>query len=773
MLKAFLAHPRLALPLIALALVSSSPVASAQAASDTPKPSAQFMQMLHAWLEQGEYRAQSPSESEWLDDGDRYTILEDSPSQSGAVDLVAYDTATGKRSILVPAGKLIPSGQSAPLRIEHYQWSGDHNQLLIFTNTQKVWRLHTRGDYWVLRLSDGRLTKLGADAPPASLMFAKFSPDGHSVAYVRDNNLYVEDIAGGKVLQLTHDGSAEIINGTTDWVTEEEFGLRDAFRWSPDSVSIAYWQFDQSGVGDYTLINDTNAPYPTTFHYRYPHPGGTNAAVRVGVVSAQGGPTQWIDIPGDPRNQYIPRMDWIGDSNELILENLNRLQNTNRVLIANAGSGQTRLLFEDKDPAWVEVMPEFQWLSAPGSAGSSAPHNKTDLLCLSERDGWRHAYLISRATGQARLITNFPADVIQPVLLDEPHGFFYFIASPNDPIRHYLYRSRLDGTGTPQRVTPENLPGSNGYNASPNGKWAIHIYSSASHPTRYDLVRLDSHQVVRTLVTNDGLLAKENAIDPEPIEFTETPVTDGAKLSTFIVKPPNFDPTKKYPMLVYVYSEPASCTVHDAWAFTFDKAIAREGYVVVSFDNEGTPAPRGRAWRTTIYGRVGLLNSEEQSQAIGAFEQTHAYIDSHRVGMWGHSGGGSATLNEMFRHPGQVQAAVASSPVADEALYDTIYQERYMGLPSGNAKGYHDGSPISFAEGLSGHLLVIHGSGDDNVHFQGTEMLVNRLIALGKQFDFMDYPNRTHALSEGPGTSVHVNALRLRYLEEYIPPGPR
>jgi dipeptidyl-peptidase-4 len=762
---------RLCLSLITLAFASPVPLI-AQTASDTPKPSPQFVETLHAIFERHEYRTHAPKESRWLDDGDRYTILEDSAAKAGGADpegtdLVAYETATGKRTVIVSAEKLIPPGQSAPLAIDDYDWSSDHTQLLIFTNSQKVWRLNTRGDYWVLRISDSRLTKLGGDAPASSLMFAKFSPDGRSVAWVRGNNLYLETLADNQVRQLTHDGSIEIINGTTDWVTEEEFDLRDAFRWSPDSASIAYWQFDQSGVGDYSLIDDTDAQYPTVFRYRYPHPGGTNAAVRVGVVSAQGGATQWIDVPGDSRNQYIPRMDWIGDSDELILENLNRLQNTNRVLVANARTGKTRLLFEDTDPAWVDIVDGFQWLSAPASP------RKTNLLWISERDGWRHAWLISRVTGQPRLITNFPADVVSPVLFDQTHGYFYFTASPDDPIRLYLYRSRLDGTGTPERVTPANLTGTNRYDASHNGKWAIHTWTSATRPTSYDLIRLDSHQTVRALLTNDDLIQKENALDPEPIEFAETPVANGAKLSTFIVKPPNFDPSKKYPMLVNVYSEPAACMVHDAWRFTLDKAVAREGYVIVSFDNQGTPAPRGRAWRKAIYGQIGVLNSQQQSQAIAAFEQAHPYIDPARVGMWGHSGGGSATLNEMFRYPGQVRAAVASSPVPDEKLYDTIYQERYMGLPSDNAKGYHDGSPINFAEGVNGHLLIIHGSGDDNVHFQGTEMLVNRLIALGKQFDFMDYPNRTHALSEGPGTSVHVEALRFRYLEQYIPPGPR
>ncbi|HVT98110.1 MAG TPA: DPP IV N-terminal domain-containing protein, partial [Acidobacteriaceae bacterium] len=336
----------------------------AQNLPDQALPSAAFVQTLHAEYDRGEYRPHAPRESRWLDGGQRYTVLEASPSHPGATDLAVYDTETGQRKVLVAAADLIPKGNSQPLAIDDYQWSADGAQLLIFTNAQKVWRQRTRGDYWVFRIADKSLARIGADAPAASLMFAKFSPDGRSVAYVRANNIYVENLSDHQVRQLTHDGSPEIINGTTDWVTEEEFALRDAFRWSPDSASIAYWQFDQSGVGEYTLINDTESAYPTVFRYRYPQPGGTNAAVRVGVVSAQGGPTQWISVPGDPRNNYIPRMDWVGDSDEIVLESLNRLQNTNRVLIANAHSGATRLLFEDKDPAWVDIVDSFQWLSS-------------------------------------------------------------------------------------------------------------------------------------------------------------------------------------------------------------------------------------------------------------------------------------------------------------------------------------------------------------------------------------------------------------------------
>ncbi len=411
-------------------------------------------------------------------------------------------------------------------------------------------------------------------------------------------------------------------------------------------------------------------------------------------------------------------------------------------------------------------MPEYEWVADKSGRNEQ-------LLWLSERDGWRHAYLVSRATGQPRLITNFAADVIEPVLFDAAGGYFYFLASPHDLIRQYLYRSRLDGTGSPERVTPDGESGNHRYDVSPDGRWAIHSFQSATQPPRYEMVEMATQKAVRTLVSNDQLIAKENAIDPEPVEFAETTVGGGVKLSTFVVKPPNFDPSKKYPMLVFVYGEPAAATVRDSWSFRQYKVIAREGYVVVSFDNAGTPQPRGREWRKSIYGQIGVLGSKQQSEAIDSFAQTHSYIDTTRMGMWGHSGGGSSTLNEMFRYPGQLVAAVALAPVPDQALYDSIYQERYMGLPQGNAKGYHDGSPISYAEGLKGHLLIIHGSGDDNVHFQGTERLVNKLIALGKPFEFMDYPNRTHALVEGPGTLIHRQTLLMRYFEDYIPPGPR
>ena len=716
------------------------------------------------------YQPDYPDGSQWLDGSLRYTALERSATNPKRLDLVAYTTATGERTILVPAARFVPVGAKDQLDIDSYTWSGDKKQLLLFTNTQRVWRLNTRGDYWVLNLETGTLRKLGGDAKAASLMFAKFSPDGTRVGYVYANNIYVEDVATGKRTQLTTDGSADIINGTSDWVTEEEFFLRDTFRWSPDSTRIAYLQFDQSGEGDYTLINDTKAQYPETFHYKYPLAGTTNAAVRAGVVSANGGATTWLKLPGDPRNNYIPRFDWVGASEptEIALEYMNRQQNKNELYLFNANTAAGRVLFTDTDAAWVDVVDGLRWL-APSKGAKQG-----DLLWLSERDGWRHAYRVS-PDGKPHLLTNFAADVIDMVAVDEPDGYLYFTASPDDAIRQYLYRARLDGEGKPERMTPESQQGWHTYDASPDGKVALHAWSTSARPDRYELVQLSDGKVLKTLATNDVLAAKVKPLLGNGHEFVQVAVDGGVTLNGYVSKPLDFDPSRKYPVLVYVYGEPAEATVQDRFSSgdLGENAFVREGYVVVSFDNAGTPEPRGRAWRKSIHGTIGVLSTQQQAAAIRAFGKEHAWVDMSRLAVWGWSGGGSMTLNLMFRYPGLFRAGVAVAPMADQTKYDTIYQERYMGLPKENPEGYKNGSPITYAGGLTQSLLIIHGSGDDNVHFQATEVLVDKLIELGKQFDFMDYPNRTHGIYEGEGTTEHLYTLLARYLEDHVPAGPR
>ena len=359
----------------------------------------------------------------WVDDGAAYTTVEPSTAfpNSEARDIVRYETATSKRTVLVSASQLVPSPNKKPLTLENYAWSQDNKRLLIYTNSKKVWRRNTRGDYWVLDLDSGKLRKLGGSAPESSLMFAQFSPNGRSVAYVRANNIYVEDIDTGAIRPLTTDGSQTLINGTSDWVNEEELDIRNGFRWSPEGHSIAYWQFDTTGVGVYTLINDTAEALPVLKQYPYPQVGTTNSASRVGVVNVKGGPTRWIHTPGDPRENYIARMDWAGNSNQLVLEYLNRLQNNNRVLLAETDTGNVRTILEDTDPKWVDLMDSFQW----AEGGKS-------LLWLSERDGWRHLYKTSREGGPLQLLTPGAMDVIQEVSVDDHSRFFYYLASPNN-----------------------------------------------------------------------------------------------------------------------------------------------------------------------------------------------------------------------------------------------------------------------------------------------------------------------------------------------------
>jgi dipeptidyl-peptidase 4 len=699
----------------------------------------------------------------WLPDGTAYAIVERPAGSTAGSEIVRYEAATGTRSVLVDASKLVPQGAKAPLDIDDYAWSADGKRLLIFSNTKKVWRLNTRGDYWVLDLATGRLKQIAASAPESTLMFAKFSPDGSRVAFVRANNLYVEHLESGKITALTKDGSETTINGTSDWVYEEELGVRDGFRWSPDGKRIAFWQFDSTGVGIFTLIDDTSSLYPTTTKIPYPKVGTTNSAVRIGVVEASGGSPKWMQVPGDPRENYLARLEWI-DAGTVAIQQLNRLQNQNDFYLAEAATGKARRVFRDQSKSWVEVVEEVRWID-----GGKA------FLWISERDGWQHVFRVPREGGDGTLITRFDADVIDVAGVDETGGWLYAIASPANATQRYLYRAKLDGSGAPERVTPADQPGTHTYTLAPGGRLAFHTYSQFERPPVMDVVELPAHRSLRPLTDPSALKARLATVLKTPAEFLTVDVGGGVQLDGWMIKPAGFDAAGKYPVVVFVYGEPAGQTVLDRWGgslLLFHRALADAGFVVVSFDNRGTPAPKGAAWRKIVYGAVGDLSAKDQAAAIRALAARHAFLDASRIGVWGWSGGGSSTLHLMFRFADVYRTGVSVAPVPDQTLYDTIYQERYMGLPKENAEGYRLGSPISFAEGLRGKLLVVHGSGDDNVHYQGTERLVNKLVELGKPFDLMVYPNRSHAISEGPGTTPHVYQLVARYFVEHLLAGP-
>ena len=417
-------------------------------------------------------------------------------------DLVRIDAASGIREILVPAKGFIPKDAQHPLTVDAYEFSADEKKLLIFTNSKRVWRRNTRGDYWVLDLPTGDLRKLGGDAETATLMFAKFSPDANQVAYVCKNNLYVQHLNDLKVTPLTRDGSPHLINGTSDWVNEEELEIRDAYRWSPNGKSIAFWQFDTTGVAEFFLIDNTTDSHSKTTGFAYPKVGGTNSSARIGVVEVTGGPIRWLDIPGDPRNNYVARLEWLPTGDNLMLQQFNRLQNQNRVIIADPKTRATRTTYTETDEAWIENENPFRWLK-----------NGRDYLWLSESDGWRHAYTISVEGTTISSLTPGEFDVIRVESVDEKNGKVYYIASPENPTQSYLYRGDLSG-GKLERLTPSDQPGTHAYNISPNGEFAFHTYSSFTSPPIVEVVRLADHSVLRTLVANKTL--KESPCKTEP-----------------------------------------------------------------------------------------------------------------------------------------------------------------------------------------------------------------------------------------------------------------
>lgn len=718
-----------------------------------------------------EFSEKSIGQIRWLADGSGYTAIEDSVSdldsiklaeQKHAKDIVLYDPETLTRKVLVSAHQLTPNGQSQALTIDDYSWSDDHTKLLIYTNSQKVWRSNSRGNYWVLNLKSKTLHQLGGEhASKSQLMFAKFSPDSTHVAYVYNNNIFLEPLnTDSKIIQLTFDGNNGKINGLFDWVYEEEFSIRDGFRWSPDGNSIAYWQLDTTGSKDFIMINNTDQLYPTLTRFPYPKVGEQNALAKIGIVSIRDQSTIWAKLPNNSRQMYIPRMNWSGNSQQVLIQHVNRKQDTNNLYLTNRSDGTVTKILTEQEATFLDFYDDAYWLA-------KGEH----FIWKSERSGWRHIYKVSRDGSQLLNLTPGKFDIISLETIDESNGWVYFIASKMDVSQRYLYRSKLDGSTLNQRVTPAKYTGTNSYQISQNGEWAIHSFSSFKHPIQKQLIRINQHHTQKVLLENNTLNDAIAKVSTPTHEFFQVTAQDGVVLDGYIMRPADFDANKKYPIIFYVYGEPAGQTARDRWrgkSYIWDTLLTEQGFLVASIDNRGTPAPKGREWRKSIYGNVGVLSSRDQADALKAMSKQWSYIDTNRVGIWGHSGGGSMTLNMLFRYPELYQVGISIAPVADQRLYDSIYQERYSGLLSEYAEGYKLGSPITHAKNLQGKLLLIHGTGDDNVHYQGTERLINELIKHNRQFDFMSYPNRSHSLREGDGTTLHLKTLMTNYFKEHL-----
>lgn len=681
---------------------------------------------------------------------------------------------------------ILSSSQVNNLEIESFSFSQSKNKILIFTQSVKVWRYNTRGDYWVYDFKKNEIQKLGRNMSGSSLMFAKFSPNERFVAYVSKEksesgirnsstsvNIYLESLDDRTIKKLTSsNGTKKLINGTFDWVYEEEFGCRDGFIFNEDGTRIAFWQIDANQVRDFYMINNTDSIYSYTIPVEYPKVGEDLTPARIGVINLTNEEITWMKIPGEQNKFYLPRMTWMPGRNDLMIQQLNRKQNHSKIYIANANNGSTELLMEEKDDAWVDLRSSWPYQV---QAGWKFINNGKEFLYTTEKDGWSHIYRFDITNKTEYLVTKGNYDVVKPLAYDEKNENVYFIASPENPTERYLYKTSAKGDGKLIRVTPDVLEGSHNYQISTKAKYAFHSFSNYFTRPMQAIVSLPNHKFINE---NQNMIEKYDLEKKKdhPLEFFEITTVDDVTMEGWIVKPKNLDKNKKYPVLFYFYSEPAGQTGVNRYGAgnngLYDGNLGDDGYVYVTFDGRGTPSPKGRAWRKAIYRNIGRINVRDMAMGAKAVFEKYEFIDTSRVAVHGWSGGGTATLNCLFQYPEIFHTGIAVAAVANQLTYDNIYQERYMGDPKESYQDYVDGSPIKYAKNLEGNLLYIHGTGDDNVHYQNAEMLANELIKHKKIFYMLSYPNRSHGIRED-GAYPHVRLMFTDFLRKNCPPGGR
>lgn len=716
-------------------------------------------------IHSNEFSKEYAPEIQWIDGGEAYVIIEKSESIEGADELVRYESDSRERSLFISAESLqVPGGS---LAVESFSLSPDGNRVLIFTNSSRVWRSNTKGDYWVYNLNTNELQRIGRSFEPSSLMFAKFSKDSKHVFYVHDFNIYRENFETGEATALTTDGNGDIINGTFDWVYEEELGKRDGFTLSPNDEFLAFWRLDASDTGTFYMINNTDSIYSRPIPVQYPKVGEKPSRVSVGLIDLKTDQKTWIPFDGDPRSYYIPGVQWVNDD-LLLIQQLNRHQNELTVWTYVPSEMKLKKVYVEKEETFVDLMYPDLTSDIWSSNDLTLTDDGASFLRMTETDAWRHIYKVGISDGQKLLVTPFDYDIAS--MRVPAKNNVYYVASPENGTQRYLYQTDLKGKGKQKRLTPAQFEGVNNYQVSPNGKYAVHTHQSALEPATVRLIGLPDHKTIRTIVDNDTYKNKLSALELPKVRFMEITTEEGIEIDARLILPKDFDPGSKYPVLFHVYGEPWGQVATDTEIGLWNIMMAQKGYVIIDMDNRGTPCLKGSAWRKSIYRQVGRINARDQGLAAKEILKL-PFLDESRTAVWGWSGGGSMTLNLMFKFPEVYTTGVAIAAVSDQRIYDNIYQERYMGLPQENPEDFIAGSPITYAKNLQGNLLLIHGTADDNVHYQSAELLINELIARDKQFKMMSYPNRSHSINEGENTRKHLFTLITNYIIEHVPAG--
>lgn len=681
----------------------------------------------------------------WMKDGQYYTAVVHSQSD---IELRKYDLLTGDYEVLVATTKLDAPDRNKPLYIQDYQFSADETKLLLKTDVEQIWRRSTRENYYVHDLETGETRKLTRSGEKQQ--YAQLSPTGDKAAYVRNNNLFMVNLETDEETQITYDGEFnKVINGAADWVYEEEFGFAKAWYWSPAGSRIAFYRFDEDRVREF-FMTEWGALYPGLTRFKYPKAGEENSIVKIGVYDLESGTTTWMDI-GEETDQYIPRINWTIDSDVLSIRRMNRLQNKQDLMLADANTGETEIIKTETSDAWVDINDDLTFLE-----------NGEQFIYVSEESGYNHIYLYDMEGNQVRQITEGDWEVTDYIGYNEANRRIYYISTEESPLERHFYSISI--TGEDKRKMSDGN-GWNSINMSKDYKYYIRTFSGPSAPSIYTLHENGSGKQVRVLEDNETLAQRLDDYRMPGKEYFKIPLPQ-AGLNAYMLKPYDFDPSKKYPVLFYVYGGPGSQTVtrqfSDGQRPMWHRYLTEQGYIVVSVDNRGTGA-RGRDFEKQLYKKLGQYEVEDQIAAAEYLVDQYDFIDPERIGIWGWSYGGYMSSLALAQGSDIFSTAIAVAPVTSWRYYDTIYTERFMQTPQMNPEGYEKGSPITYAGRIEGNYLLVHGTGDDNVHFQNTVDMVSKLIEEDVAFETMYYPNKNHGIYGG-NARKHLYDMMSRFI---------